>query len=629
MARRTRRWCWARLGGVATLLCWGGAVPAWAAPTPAQILSFKPHQAGVDCTTPTAEQLKACKVDLIKGKRGSGWLLSDAAGPIRRFFDTDNDNKIDTWSYYKDGVEVYREIDTNHNSKPDQFRWLNGAGMKWGVDRDEDGHIDSWKAISPEEVSQELLQAIVTHDYARLQALLLTEAEIKALALPPAEAQRLRASLREAPTKFGAVLSKLKGINKATWLHLETAVPQCRPAEAGTAGIDVVHHVRGTVLYENGGQNDFLQTGEMIQVGAAWRLVGGPAPGASVDQVPVSAGAPGTTVTSNPRLQKLVEELAELDKTPPTATGAPGPNAAVAQYNLKRADLLEKVIAESRGGERDSWVRQAADSLSTAVQNSGGDAAAAGRLVRLEKQAVAAAPGGPVAAYVVYRRLQADYSAKLLKQGADYNKVQQEWLANLTQFITTYPKAEDAPDALLQLGMVSEFLSKEAESRKWYIQLSSQFADKPQGIKARGAVRRLDCVGKEFELVGPLLGGGAYDIARARGKAVAVYYWASWNQQSVGDFARLKLLLDTCGSKGFELVCVNLDGSAAEAAAYLKRSPAPGTHLHQAGSLESKLATDYGIMVLPHLFLIGKDGKVVSRTVQMGNLEEEVNKLLK
>ena len=188
MARRTRL-CWAKVGGAAALLCWGGLAPATAGPTPAQVLSFKPRQAGVDCTTPTPEQQTACKVELVKGRRGSGWMLSDASGPLRRFFDSDGDNKIDTWSYFKDGVEVYREIDANRNGKPDQFRWLNSAGMKWGIDSDEDGRIDTWKAISPEEVSQEALQAVASRDYGRLQALLLTEAEVRALALTPAESR--------------------------------------------------------------------------------------------------------------------------------------------------------------------------------------------------------------------------------------------------------------------------------------------------------------------------------------------------------------------------------------------------------------------------------------------------------
>ena len=625
MARRTRLG-WAKWGGAAALLCWGGAAPVGAAPTPAQVLNFKPRQPGVECTNPSPEQQKGCKVELVKSGRGSGWLLSDASGPIRRFFDSDGDNKIDTWSYYKDGVEVYREIDSNRNGKPDQYRWLNAGGMKWGLDQDEDGKIDTWKALSPEEASQEVLQAVAANDYRRLQALLLTEAEARALALDAAEAKRLRTSLAQAKAKFDAAVAKVKG-SRASWLHLETSAPQCRPATG--SGVDMVHHLRGTILYEASGKNDWLQTGEMVQVGSAWRLAGGPTPGGSVDQVPAT-GAPASSVNSNPKLQKLVEQLTELDKTPPKATGAPGPNAAVAEYNLKRADVLERVLAEVQGAERGQWIRQLADSLSTAVQNSAAsDTTASSRLQHLENQVVASQPKSKTAAYVVFRRMQADYSVKLLKQGADFSKVQQEWMESLTKFVTTYPQGEDAADALLQLGMVSEFLAKDVEAKKWYATLAERYPDRAQAAKAKGAVRRLESVGRDFELTGPVLSGGAFDMSKVRGKVVAVYYWASWNQQSVGDFARLKQMVDAHGKKGFELVCVNLDNSAEEANGYLARSPAPGTHLHQAGSLESKLATDYGIMVLPHLFLVGKDGKVVSRTVQIGNLEDEVKKLLK
>jgi hypothetical protein len=33
-------------------------------------------------------------------------------------------------------------------------------------------------------------------------------------------------------------------------------------------------------------------------------------------------------------------------------------------------------------------------------------------------------------------------------------------------------------------------------------------------------------------------------------------------------------------------------------------------------------------MVLPNLFLVGKDGKVISRGVQIGGLEDEIKKLM-
>src|SRR5262249_21140587 len=122
---------------------------------------------------------------------------------------------------------------------------------------------------------------------------------------------------------------------------------------------------------------------------------------------------------------------------------------------------------------------------------------------------------------------------------------------------------------------------------------------------------------------------GTFDISQASGKLVIVYYWASWNSQSVGDFAKLKVLLDQYSAKGVELVSVNLDGSPDDARAFLKKAPAPGTHLYQPGGLDGKLATDYGIMVLPNLFLVGTDGKVVSAKAQINTLEDEIKKHLK
>src|SRR5262249_33439880 len=118
-----------------------------------------------------------------------------------------------------------------------------------------------------------------------------------------------------------------------------------------------------------------------------------------------------------------------------------------------------------------------------------------------------------------------------------------------------------------------------------------------------------------------------------RNKLVVVYYWASWNQQCVGDFAKLKLLLDSYAGKGLELVCVNLDDRQEDATTFIRKVQPPGTHLFQSQQgqvgLDSKLPLVYGIMLLPTLFFVGKDGKVLSRTVQVSTLEDAIKQQLK
>jgi hypothetical protein len=617
----------------AACLVAGGVGSLRAAPTVAQMLSFRPRQEGVVCTTPAADKQNACKVELVKGDdgKGSGWVLKDEDGNLlRKFFDSNDDNRIDVWSYYKDGVEVYSEVDTTFTGKPDQYRWLNGGGMKWGVDNDKDGRIDSWKQISPEEVSQELLQALANKDVGRFQALLIGEADVKALRLSAEQTSRITEQLKAAAERFQDTATKLTKLTpKTTWLHLETAAPQCIPGDPAKGRADVIRHPRGTVLFDVGGGNDWLQTGEMIQVAAnSWRLTGGPTPGAASPET--DATAKGATPISDPEVQKLVEELTDLDKKVPASDG--GPSAAVTKHHLARADVLEKIVGKVKAQEREPWIRQVADSLSTAAQSSpADDTAALERLRSLEAQLTKHLPGHNLTAYVTFREMQADYSRKISNKPPDFNKVQQEWLDRLAKFVQTYPKAEDTADALLQAGMVAEFLSKEVDAKNWYGQLARNFEDKPQGAKAKGAIERLNLEGQTLKLSGTLLNdpATAFDMESVRGKVVLVYYWASWNSQSPGDFSKLKSLLETHGSKGLEVVCVSLDGTPEDAKKFLKSSSAVGTQLYQAGGLESKLATDYGILVLPQMFLVGKDGKVINRNAQLGNVEDEIKKQLK
>ncbi|MBV9126168.1 MAG: redoxin domain-containing protein [Planctomycetes bacterium] len=616
----------ARMGVVwvgGCLLLWGSAVPtATAAPTVAQMLSFQPKQEGVNCSTPTKEEQEACKVELVKGARpgSTGWLLRDPQGrPLRRFFDSNGDRQIDLLSYFQDGVEVYREIDSNLNGKIDQYRWLNAGGMKWGVDTEESDqhHITAWKMISPEEASQEVLKAVATRDLSRLQALWITDADLKALELPAAEVTRIQALRTKAAEKFQATCDKLALGDKTHWERLEAGPPQCVPAEQIGGKQDLIKYQHCSVLYENNGKHDWLPFGEMIQVGLAWRIIDAPGEEAG-------SGSGGTT---NPELTKALDDLKAWDNKAPKGQDVPGPNADLVRYNVGRAELIEKILKLCEAKDRDQWLRQLADCLSAAAQTSPDtDKSAYEHLVSLEQQLAKDQPGTTLAAYVTFREMSADYATKLASK-KDLAQIQEQWLTRLAKFVQDYPQGEDSPDALLQLGMGSEFLGKEAEAKKWYQQLLANFPDHPLAAKAKGAITRLEIEGKELQLVGPMAGGGQFDITSLRGKMVIVYYWASWNQQCVGDFARLKLLLNTYGSKGLELVCINLDNAPPEAGANQDRPP--GTQLFQPAGLDSPLAVQYGVMVLPSLFLVDRDGKVLSRTVQIGTLEDEIKKLLK
>ena len=153
-------------------------------------------------------------------------MVGPDGGLLRRFVDTNGDNRIDQWCYYRGGVEVYRDIDGDFNEKADQYRWFGTGGMRWGLDRNEDGQIDEWKWISPEEVSAELVRAIGQKDARRFAALLVTPEELKKLGFKPEAAERIAKRTGTAKSKFAEFAAGQK--ESPTRLAGLTSVPPAR-----------------------------------------------------------------------------------------------------------------------------------------------------------------------------------------------------------------------------------------------------------------------------------------------------------------------------------------------------------------------------------------------------------------
>src|SRR5205085_152125 len=231
-------------------------------------------------------------------------------------------------------------IDADGNGKPDQFRWVNSGGSRWGIDRNEDGIIDEWKAISPEEVGQELLIAVTAKDLNRVKVLMITDPEIKALKLGEAEAKRLRELRDKAPDKFREALNKTRQFSERTRvLNYDMTVPQCVPAEQ--AGADVIHYTNIGLACGTGEKDrvtTWMLTGEMIQVGNAWRLVDGPREGLP----DFNDSRPGIADPLSDELQKLVDTLVDFDKLHPVKENPTSPELIA--YHMGRVDIVQKIV---------------------------------------------------------------------------------------------------------------------------------------------------------------------------------------------------------------------------------------------------------------------------------------------
>jgi thiol-disulfide isomerase/thioredoxin len=250
--------------------------------------------------------------------------------------------------------------------------------------------------------------------------------------------------------------------------------------------------------------------------------------------------------------------------------------------------------------------------------------------LKLIKETLAKGPNAALAAFVVFRFLTTENNIAIL-QTQNISDVQDKWRASLEEFAKTYPNTEEAPEAVLRLAMAFEYQKDgEPKAKEWYAKLAQNYAKHPHAAKSLGAIKRLESEGKPFELVGPVLENGqVFNVSALSGNPVLVYYCANWSQTLAADTKQLQALAKQYEPKGLRIVTVLLDNEAKTAAATAGTYQIPGVHLFMPGGLDaSPLASNYGVQVLPHLFIVGKDGKVLNRNAHFNTLEDDVKKLL-
>ena len=611
-------------------------LPLHAAPTARETLSrFKPIQSGVDYDQPTAAQAAEAMIESIKVGDSVGYQVSSANGEIlRQFMDTNGDQSVDRWSYFKSGVEVYRDIDLDYNGRAENFRWLGPAGIRWGVDSDDDRQIDSWKFISAQEVTQEFVAAAKSRDVARFARLFASDSELARSGFGGAKVASMKEARDDAVQAFAkAVTQKTLLPNGVQWVHF-SGMYGVLPQGVGRSQ-DVFVYDNVIAIVEDGANHRQLVVGAMLESGKAWRLVQFPpalqdaedsvaASGYFFNSPVVNAGGVGAAPMQgvSEAAQKMLGELERIDKELAQAATP----ARIAELNdLRAAVLLRLVGAASTADDRSQWVRQFADTVSAAVQS--GEFPAG--MARLESVVAASADYGAAdRAYVKFRLLTAGYSKALSVPEADFDKVQEKWLADLSGFVNQFPASSDAPEALFQLGIAEEFAGNEAQAIKYYAEIGARYGDSPNAAKAEGARRRLELKGRPLALVAKTLDGKTLDTRSLEGKVVVLHYWASWSEPSVKDMSQLRDLQSKFGNR-LSLVGVNVDVDLADAQRVVQQNRYSWSHLYSKGGMESQLANQLGVVSVPMMIVVDATGKVVKTGVHSAELSGILNGLIK
>jgi len=654
---------------LAVLAAYPAAAQAAAKPTAKQALEppFVPVQKNdVDYDVPDAKEIEKCAVEAETVAGITGWVVRDSGGQIlRRFLDSNGDNRVDQWCYFKDGIEVYRDIDANFNNKADQYRWLGTAGTRWGLDEDENGRIDSWKSISAEEATAEIVAALRDANSAtasvresapaRFRCLLLTGDELKSLGLSSKQVTDLSERIQTATKTFAEVARQQRIVTASSeWIHFGANKPGIVPAGTEGSTKDLIVYDNVTAVVETGAvpmavtaastsgnakappaaKHGQLAIGTLIKIGDTWKTFDLPKnltgdqtaaigyffqpsiPNRPEGDLPAGAG------NVSGEMKKLVDDLSQLDKR--LAAAKP---ADQDRLNAVRADLLDKIIPLAPINDREVWVKQYAETVAAAIQ-SGSFPDGIRRLQSLLTTVSQQSDAAELVPYIKFRLLTAEYNRDIGQKEANFEKIQTKYQDDLKEFVAMYAKSDDAAEAMLQLAIAAEFAGKTDDAVSWFNRIAGDFPKSDLAPKAVGAKRRLESVGKTIPLAGKTLDGKAVDLATAKGRIVLIHYWATWADPCKPDLATIKSLLAKYSKEGFYAIGVNLDTDAKAAMSYVRDEKLTWPQLYEQGGLDGSLATNLGVLTLPTMILVGKDGRVLNRSINAGELDAELKKLL-
>jgi thiol-disulfide isomerase/thioredoxin len=620
---RTLRTTWA----AAWFLGLVGSITQAADSLTTQLFDFHPSLKGVEYEVPTDPAARAaCKGEKIPG----GCQLRDGQGRILcRLMWRNKPGVVDQWSYYQDGFEFYRELDNNGDLSIDEARWMNAAGTR--IAKVSKGKIVAWTRISAEESSKVLVQALVSGDSELLETVMASPADLEALGIPKGEVDAVTLAEKQRVAQLTALRKGLIGWDaKTTFMGLSGAMPHLIPADAGVKE-DVILCESATIFagstapQANPGKMAFLQIGEMVKIGEAWKFVDLPRaidPSKNV-AIPVAEGgirawiyrgdAANAAGGENPQVTQALQDLAAYDNNAQNQALLNGGEKEQARYHVGRVPALNKVVkaAEAAGDAKLALDHQKfiVDSLSAAYAT-GQYQPGAKLLDDMSKD------DGKAASYASYKKIEADFALQNAANPGEAGVAQKAWMANLQAFVEKNPRCDEAPSAMMLLASTLEMNGMEAESRKWYIALGKEHPTTEWGKKALGALRRLDIVGKALALKGVDLRGKPIDVSQYTGKTVLVTFWATWANPAKRDMPELAKLATKYKAKGFEVIAVNLDNEKADIDGFLQANPLPFPEIFEPGGMENRLATEFGIISLPTMFLVDADGKVTNRSLR-------------
>lgn len=118
-------------------------------------------------------------------------------------------------------------------------------------------------------------------------------------------------------------------------------------------------------------------------------------------------------------------------------------------------------------------------------------------------------------------------------------------------------------------------------------------------------------------------------LSRFKGKVLLVDFWATWCGPCRAEVPNVVEAYEKYKDKGFEIVGISFDKDRSKLDGFIKEHKMTWPQYFDGKGWANEVGATYNISSIPSMYLLDKDGKVITTDLRQGKLEKELEKLLK
>ena len=121
--------------------------------------------------------------------------------------------------------------------------------------------------------------------------------------------------------------------------------------------------------------------------------------------------------------------------------------------------------------------------------------------------------------------------------------------------------------------------------------------------------------------------GRTVDISKMRGKVVLVDFWATWCPPCRAEVPGVVAAYKKYHNKGFNVVGISLDQDKSALLRFTKENGMVWPQYFDGKGWDNEISSSFGINEIPAMWLVGKDGKVLTTNAR-DDLDGQIEKAL-